>query len=172
MRRTLALRTCSASPSPLEERGCRLNIDCRKKAQFSTHNPTHKMRRLVRLTLRLAVPARLVSCSRTYSRNAVTAEVASSSLVVPAISFQGVTGRDTENSNPRLNPTSVSPPNSRALPVVLDRFLEQTQSLKLFAAQKISHLLCRLHRQPSLHSTAMFWINTACLSDVTVHQSL
>jgi hypothetical protein len=34
----------------------------------------------------------------------VTAEVASSSLVVPAISFQRVTGRDTENSNPQLNP--------------------------------------------------------------------
>jgi len=32
---------------------------------------------------------------------AVTAEVASSSLVVPAISFQEVTGRDTGNSNPQ-----------------------------------------------------------------------
>ena len=35
---------------------------------------------------------------------AVTAEVASSSLVVPAILSKGVTGRDTGNSNPRLNP--------------------------------------------------------------------
>jgi hypothetical protein len=35
---------------------------------------------------------------------AVTAEVASSSLVVPAILSKGVIGRDTENSNPQLNP--------------------------------------------------------------------
>jgi hypothetical protein len=34
----------------------------------------------------------------------VTAEVASSSLVVPAISFQRVTGCDTRNSNPQFNP--------------------------------------------------------------------
>jgi hypothetical protein len=34
----------------------------------------------------------------------VTAEVASSSLVVPAISFQRVTGRDTGNSDPQLKP--------------------------------------------------------------------
>jgi hypothetical protein len=34
----------------------------------------------------------------------VTAEVASSSLVVPAILSKGVIGRDTENSNPQLNP--------------------------------------------------------------------
>jgi hypothetical protein len=34
----------------------------------------------------------------------VTAEAAGSSPVVPAISFQGVTGCDTENSNPQLNP--------------------------------------------------------------------
>src|SRR6266403_4157575 len=39
---------------------------------------------LTRPALRLAVHARLVSCGTTYSRSAVTAEVASSSLVVPA----------------------------------------------------------------------------------------
>jgi len=37
-------------------------------------------------------------------RCTVTAEVASSSLVVPAILSKGVIGRDTENSNPQLNP--------------------------------------------------------------------
>src|SRR6267378_8572939 len=37
----------------------------------------------------------------TSGRWTVTAEVASSSLVVPAISFQEVTGRDTGNSNPQ-----------------------------------------------------------------------
>jgi len=35
---------------------------------------------------------------------AVRAEVASSSLVVPAILSKGVIGCDTENSNPQLNP--------------------------------------------------------------------
>src|SRR6267143_264692 len=39
---------------------------------------------LTRPALRLAVHARLVSCCKTYSRSAVTAEVTSSSLVVPA----------------------------------------------------------------------------------------
>src|SRR5580700_3763025 len=38
-----------------------------------------------------------------------TAEVASSSLVVPAISFQGVTGRDTGNSNPRFHAAFLPP---------------------------------------------------------------
>src|SRR5712692_2510304 len=49
-------------------------------------------------------PRGLVSCCKTYPSKTVTAEVASSSLVVPAISFQRVTGRDTGNSNPRSNP--------------------------------------------------------------------
>jgi hypothetical protein len=40
----------------------------------------------------------------TYILRTVTAEVASSSLVVPAILSKGVTGRDTGNSNPQLNP--------------------------------------------------------------------
>ena len=44
------------------------------KGEFPTHNPTHNLCSLVRLTGILAVP--------------VTAEVASSSLVVPAIPFQ------------------------------------------------------------------------------------
>src|SRR6266446_3712009 len=38
------------------------------------------------------------------ARVPVTAEVASSSLVVPAILSKRVTGRDTGNSNPQLNP--------------------------------------------------------------------
>src|SRR5215469_2661345 len=46
------------------------------------------MRCLVRLTLRLAVPACLLSCCKTYSRRAVTAEAAGSSPVVPAILFK------------------------------------------------------------------------------------
>src|ERR1700674_108746 len=45
--------------------------------KFSTHKPTHKMQCLARLPRTLAVPA-------------VTAEVASSSLVVPAIFFQAL----------------------------------------------------------------------------------
>ncbi len=69
---------------------------------------------------------------------AVTAEVASSSLVVPAILSKGVIGRDTENSYPRLNPTSVSTRNSRALPVVLDRLQEQALSLKLFIVDRVN----------------------------------
>jgi len=40
----------------------------------------------------------------TYNPLTVTAEVASSSLVVPAILSKRVTGRDTGNSNPQLNP--------------------------------------------------------------------
>jgi hypothetical protein len=73
-----------ASPSPLEEREGRLNIDCRKRlnSQPTTQPTTCDV---VRLTLRLAVPACLVSRCKTYLRSAVTAEVASSSLVVPAI---------------------------------------------------------------------------------------
>ncbi len=40
----------------------------------------------------------------TSGRCTVTAEVASSSLVVPAILSKRVTGSDTGNSNPQLNP--------------------------------------------------------------------
>ena len=43
----------------------------------------------------------------TSGRWTVTAEVASSSLVVPAILSKGVIGRDTENSNPQPNPQSL-----------------------------------------------------------------
>ena len=42
---------------------------------FSTHNPAHKMGCLVRLALRLAVPACVVSCCKTHSRSALTAAV-------------------------------------------------------------------------------------------------
>ena len=56
----------------------------------------------------------------------------------PRHSFQGVAGRDTGNSNPRLNPTSVSPPNSRAVPAVPDRLQEQALSLKLFIVDRVN----------------------------------
>src|SRR5262249_11774587 len=49
------------------------------------------MRCLVRLTLRLAVPACLLSCCETYSRSAVTAEAAGSSPVAPAIHSPALT---------------------------------------------------------------------------------
>ena len=56
---------------------------------ISTHNPSHRVRRLVRLMRSLAVLACLVSHCKTNLRYAVTAEVASSSLVVPAILSKG-----------------------------------------------------------------------------------
>src|SRR5439155_17478764 len=42
-------------------------------AKFPTHNPTHKMRCLVRLTRCLPFPAVLLSLCITYSRSAFTA---------------------------------------------------------------------------------------------------
>jgi hypothetical protein len=52
---------------------------------------------------RLAVPSVLFYVvESTCNPLTVTAEVASSSLVVPAILSKGVIGRDTENSNPVL----------------------------------------------------------------------
>src|SRR5260370_35768785 len=45
----------------------------------------------------------------TSGRCTVTAEVASSSLVVPAILSKIVTGSDTGNSNPQLNPQLLIP---------------------------------------------------------------
>jgi hypothetical protein len=51
---------------------------------FPTHNPTHKMGCLVRLAGIVAAPTFLVSCRKINSLYAVTVEVESSSLVVPA----------------------------------------------------------------------------------------
>jgi hypothetical protein len=48
--------------------------------------------------------------SVTGFRGPVTAEVASSSLVVPASFFQGIIGRDTRKSNPQFNPQLTAPP--------------------------------------------------------------
>jgi hypothetical protein len=55
--------------------------------KLSTHNPTHSTPCLARFSTTYATlgsPRSFVSC-KTYHRAAVTAEVASSSLVVPAI---------------------------------------------------------------------------------------
>ena len=65
------------------------------KGEFPTHNPTHSTRPLVRFSATYAAfgsPRSLVSCCKTYNRAAVTAEVASSSLVVPAISSAKILG--------------------------------------------------------------------------------
>jgi hypothetical protein len=50
-----------------------------------THNPTHNSWCLVRLTGILAVPACLLSCCKTYSRSAVTAEAGGSVHPGPTI---------------------------------------------------------------------------------------
>jgi hypothetical protein len=47
-------------------------------------------------------PRVVVSCCKTENGYAVTAEVAGSSPVVPAILLEGVIGRGTENSNPQV----------------------------------------------------------------------
>jgi hypothetical protein len=52
-------------------------------------------------------PRGLLSRCKTYRRQTVTAEVASSSLVVRAILSQGLIGRDTESSYPQSNPQSL-----------------------------------------------------------------
>jgi hypothetical protein len=63
----------------------------------------------------------------TVEQPPVTAEVAGSSPVVPAIHFQGTFGRDTENSNPQLNVDSIQPRYYSAWP--------QRASTRLPAAQ-------------------------------------
>jgi hypothetical protein len=68
---------------------------CTKTSQRILISPTVADYRTSNLLI-LLMPA--------VDRPPVTAEVASSSLVVPAILSKGVIGRDTENSNPQLNP--------------------------------------------------------------------
>ena len=76
-------------------RACGCTKRCTKTSQRIPMSPTVADYRTSNLLI-LLMPA--------VDRPPVTAEVASSSLVVPAILSKGVIGRDTENSNPQLNP--------------------------------------------------------------------
>ena len=68
-----------------------------------TTNPQNAMSYMT--SANFGSPRGLVSCCKTYSRSAVTAEVASSSLVVPAIPLNGLQ-RTPENNRVRLGPIS------------------------------------------------------------------